>query len=296
MRLSLHRKRLARFLLVAVLIASSIAVAQKPISIPFTITDTSSLMIPVSTPAGDSSFILDTGAGITVLSQSLVDKLGGKLAGRFTGFRLTGERLDMQLFTIPELRVGSFVRKQIVVAGWDGLDKFHTTGMIALDFFRNEPFTLDFEHNQLILETTASIAQRHREGIAVPVKLDDQRGVTLDLFAPFLIGTQPAECEVDTGSQGYIVALPTMKRLGLDPLSLGIKQSEHTSILGNKEIRYRATLDAFSLEGTKLGAGRKTPVLFEDIIYDCNVGVDFWFNHVVTFDIPHQHLIVATHG
>jgi aromatic ring-cleaving dioxygenase len=48
--------------------------------------------------------------GVSVLSKSLVDKLGEKPTGQFTGFRMIGERLDVQLYTISELRVGPMVQ------------------------------------------------------------------------------------------------------------------------------------------------------------------------------------------
>lgn len=117
--------------------------------IPFTVSsDTGLLMIPVSV-GGDQTtpFVLDTGAGVSMLSQSLVDKLGGKATGQFTGFRLTGERLELQLFTIPELRVGPVLQRNVLVAGWNGLDQFHLAGMISLNFFRDQPFYPGFSES-----------------------------------------------------------------------------------------------------------------------------------------------------
>jgi hypothetical protein len=263
--------------------------------IPFTVSpETGLLMIPVSVGGGETTpFVLDTGSGISVLSQSLVDKLGGKPAGRFTGFRLTGERIDLQLFTIPELRLGPVVEKNALVAGWNGLDKFHLAGMISLDFFRDRPFTLDFRSHQLVLETARGLAARRKHGSLVPVQLDDMRGISMDLFAPFRIDGKAAECEVDTGSQGYVFASRYMSMLGLTAQSSGVEESEHTSILGNKEVRYRALAPSLRLDDTEMGTEDKPSVLFEDIIYDCNVGIDFWKNRVVTFDIPHKETMVS---
>jgi hypothetical protein len=145
------KARLLMLLLVAISCASVTGQAQElPVSMPFTIaTDTNLLMIPSASP-GAPSFALDTGGGVSVLAKSLVEKLGGQSYGTFTGFRLTGERLDLELYKVPELRVGPIVQRQVVVAEWDGLDKLHLDGIIALDFFRAQPFTLDFQHHQII--------------------------------------------------------------------------------------------------------------------------------------------------
>lgn len=264
-------------------------------SIPFTVSsDTGLLMIPVSV-GGDQTtpFVLDTGSGVSVLSQSLVDKLGGKATGRFTGFRLTGERIDLRLFTIPELRIGPVLQRNALVAGWDGMDKFHLAGMISLNFFRDHPFTLDFRSHQLVVETAAGLAVRQRHGSIVRVQMDDMRGISIDLFAPFQLDGHAAQCEVDTGSTGYVFASRYMSMLGLTAHSSGVQESDHTSILGKNEVRYRASASSLWLDDTQIGTEDKPSILFEDIIYDCNVGIDFWRNRVVTFDIPHREMVIA---
>jgi hypothetical protein len=288
-------------LLASLWFAGAVAIAQKaPERIPFTPTEDGLWMISGSTGSADQhAFILDTGAGLTVLSQSLVEKLGGKPAGQYTGFRMTGERMDLQLYTIPELHIGPVVQRQVLVAGWDGFDNFHIDGIalhiggiVALSFFRDQPVTLDFEHHQLIFETSASLAQRRRSETTVPALLDEERGISFTLFAPFRVGPHTAECEVDTGSQGYVIHQRYMDLLGLKKESDAVTKVEHTSILGMKEVRYKATA-TLSLEGVSDSSLQNTPVLFENLIYDCNVGANYWAHRAVTFDIPHKSLIVS---
>jgi Aspartyl protease len=289
------KTRLVTLLLVATFSAFAAGQEGKPaVSVPFTIAaDTNLLMIPSASPGGPS-FALDTGGGVSVLAKGLVEKLGGKSYGTFTGFRLTGERLDLELFKVPELRVGPIVQKEVVVAGWDGLDKLHLDGIIGLDFFRAQPITVDFVHHQLIFETSVSLAQRRIAGRTVALRLDDQRGVSLTPFARFRVGSRSAECEIDTGSQGYILNLRYMKQLGIDPNSSAVKRSEYTTILGNKELRYTAAVPTPSLKGIPAVAGESVPALFEEIIYDCNVGIQYWAGRIVTFDVPNKVLLVST--
>jgi len=185
------------------------------------------------------------------------------------------------------------VQNPALVGAWDGLDKFHLNGIISLAFFRKQPITLDFERNQLIFETRASLAQRRRSGSAVPVHLDDQRNISLDLFAPFLVGSHPAECEVDTGSEAYMVQQRYMELLGISTDSRAVKKSEHATILGNKEVRYDTTLPSIALAGIPASARRNAPVTFQDLIYDCVVGWNYWAGGSVSFDVPDRALIVS---
>lgn len=188
---------------------------------------------------------------------------------------VTGERLDVQLYIIPELSIGPVTQKQVLVGARNGLNKFHLDGIIAFSFFRNQPFTLDFQHHQFLVETRASLAHRRNARVPVSIQLDDQRGVSLDVFAPFLADSQPGECELDTGSQGYIFSSRYMKRLRLDTNGSVVKKSEHISILGNKELRYNPTFPALQLDGNPSTTRQEAPAVFEDIIYDCNIGTDF---------------------
>jgi predicted aspartyl protease len=236
---------------------------KSPVSIPFTRSELSVLMVSGSAGTGSQySFILDTGAGVSVLSKSIVEKLGGKRAGQITGFRETGERLDIQLYTIPELQVGPVVSKPALVAGSDRLDKMHLDGIISLGFFRKQPITLDFKRNQLIFETPASLAERRRSGAAVPVRFDDHRGIGLDLFAPFLVANHPAECVVDTGSGGILVNKRYMELLGLNQDDSTIKKQERTTFLGNKETRYHATIPLLALDGAPASAHPNARIAF----------------------------------
>jgi hypothetical protein len=120
----LVKVRFVVLFVVSWLACASDVVQKAPIRIPFTHSEGGQLMVSGSAgPGTQYSFVLDTGAGVSVLSKSLVEKLGGKPAGQFTGFRMTGERLDMQLYAIPELRVGPVVQAPALVAAWDVPDK-----------------------------------------------------------------------------------------------------------------------------------------------------------------------------
>jgi hypothetical protein len=159
--------------------------------------------------------------------------------------------------------------------------------------FALNPSRSTFSIIRLFFETATSLAQRRIASKTVTLRLDDQRGINLTPFARFRVGSRSAECEIDTGSQGYILNMRYMKQLGVDPNSSAVKRSEYTTILGNKELRYTATILAPSLEGIPAVAGQTVPALFEEMIYDCNIGIQYWATRSVTFDVTHRALLVS---
>lgn len=257
-----------RTLAFCLLLASAAAATES--SIPFTIRQD---RVVVAARAGDVALkvILDTGAGLDVFAPALVARLGGKPAGQFTGFRMTGERLDLPLFIIPELSIGSLVRKDALVATWNVLDEPHREGfidgIISVNFLRDQPFTMDFVKKVVVLESPHSLERRRAAGEASALQLHDQRGIALDIFAQFLIGERPGQCEIDTGSPSATVSSRYAVSAGTAPL-LALAASPRISLT-------------------------KPQVTFKDIIYDCVVGVDFWAGKIVTIDVPGRQLIVA---
>lgn len=266
----------------------------KPVSVPFT-TNPDGLVLVPGTVGGTISaqFIFDTGAGLDVLAPSLIEKVHGKAAGQFSGFRMTGERMDIPLFVISELSIGPVVKRDVLVGSWDVLDKFHFDGIIAQRDFREQPLTFDFVHKVLVFETPKTMAQRRAAGKALPLQFDEQRGIALSSFAEFQIGNQSGQCEIDTGSPGATVSMRYMGPLGIDTDGKDVQKHEGRTIAGATEIDYRTSLAQISLASAPQIALEHPGVSFSDIIYDCVVGVDFWSGKTLPMDIGKRELIVS---
>ncbi len=252
------------------------------------------VLMPAKVSDTPIQVVFDTGAGIDVFAPSLIEKVHGKPAGQFTGFRATGERIDLALFIIPELTVGPVVKKDVLVAAWDVLDKFHLDGIVSLNAFRQQPITFDFANKQLILETDKSMRRRRATGAASSLQLDDERGISLDILAQFLVVDQPGQCVIDTGTPSAKVSTRYMDPLHIDKNSGDVHKHEGTTIAGAKEVRWGTSVPEISLAAAPLIKLAPARVSFSDIIYDCVVGVDFWHDRAVTIDIANRQLIVAT--
>ncbi len=281
-------------LFLAFLISAPVLAKSKPVSIPFT-TNSDGMVILPATVGGTISaqVIFDTGAGLDILAPSLIEKVHGKPAGQFTGFRMTGERLDIPLFVVPELSVGPVVKKNTLVGSWDVLDKMHLDGIVSLNDFREQPVTFDFVNKVVIFETPDSLAQRGAAATSAPMKFDDQRGITLDVFADFLIGDQPAQCEIDTGSPSLTVSSRYMDRLGIEKDGKGVRKIERRTVAGGMQTRYDTSLPQIALAAAPQISLAPAPASFSDIIYDCVVGLDFWSGRALTIDIPGRSILVS---
>jgi hypothetical protein len=286
------RPRIWLVALCALAPSSTTAVGQ--VALPFATTSDGFVLIPAT--VGDTRsihVILDTGAGVDILAPSLVRALHGRPAGQFTGFRMQGDRIDIPLFVIPKLSVGPVVETDAVVGSWDVLDSLHIDGIVSANDFRRQPLTFDFVDRRVVFETQQSLAARRAAGVTSPIQLDDLRGSSLGLFARFMIGDAPAQCEIDTGSPATTVNVRYMKLLGIAEDGPSVRKHETHPRVGAPHVSYSATVPRIALAEAPDRGAANPKVAFSDIIYDCVLGIDHWAGKIVSVDIPDRQLILA---
>src|SRR5271170_2054248 len=73
------------------------AVAETPerIAVAFKYAVGHVMVVPVKICGQDSLFILDTGSGVNLIGRSLADKLVCKASGKYSGRRMSGQKLTM---------------------------------------------------------------------------------------------------------------------------------------------------------------------------------------------------------
>jgi hypothetical protein len=289
-----HGMRKMVSIAVCLLMTLPLLAESKAVSIPF-VTNSDGMVIVGATIGGNIPIhvIFDTGAGVDVFPPSLIEKVHGKPAGQFTGFRMTGERLDIPLFVIPELSVGPVTKKNVLVGSFDVLDQMHLEGIVSLNDFRQQPVTFDFPNKQVIFESKKSLAARRSTGSSAPLQVDDERGVILDIFSQFLLANQAGQCEIDTGSQSATVNMRYMAALGIDKDAKDVKKRERRTIAGATQVRYDTDLPGISLAAAAHVGLAPAHVSFSDIIYDCVVGVEFWAGRAFTVDISDRQIVVS---
>ncbi len=263
---------------------------------PFRISEGGLILIQVTANGVKGEFILDTGAGIHVLSKGFLHKLSSQAAGHYTGFRNTGERIDFDLFQISSLSIGQFRQENPVVAAWDLLDKVKIDGVLSAKFFEHHVVTLDFKKHELVFENRQTLNRRLRQGRVIPLKVLEDRDKTLGLFVDLTVGDSlKCECELDTGFDGLLILdARFMKTLNLDENSASVKRMESKGLTGLTEIRYQGRVSSVALLGAPEVKIEKPEITFKvGLIYDGVVGTGFWLNREVTLDIPGRRLIVG---
>lgn len=263
-----------------------------PTTIPFETNTEGMVKIPATFGGVEVQALLDTGGGIDILAPSVVKKMSAQPAGVFAGFRMSGERVDLPLYTIASVRVGPFEKKNVTIGVLDILDKVGIPAMIGMPTLRNQPFTIDFVHKQLVLETPESLRQRHTAGDVVSLKVDDDRSIMLDLFAEFSFGKATGLCEIDTGNPGNAVNSRFMDSLGIEKDGKSVEKFTGKTITGAERTRYKTTIPELGFKAAPGSARRNAAVSFSDIIFDCVIGIDYYRDKVLTFDIAHRELIV----
>ena len=250
--------------------------------------------LPVVVDGVPGTFVLDTGIGLTLLSESFAASVGCRPNGSsYIGRRMSGQEVSAPLGAVQSLTLGTTVREQLSVGIIDlaeGVD-----GFLSLEFFRDSPFTVDYRSQTIVMEDEDSLAERAAAGACADVRVDRDEH-TLVVFMPFDIpGAGVIEVQVDMGSDVLILDDPLAPQVGIDLSDEGVR-----TVQGRDETDYQYTRHFTRIRGVvgpwqALSIRQRDPdVMFQKIIYDGLVGHSFLRNFTVTYDIPRSRIIFTT--
>jgi hypothetical protein len=257
--------------------------------------------VPVQVGERTACFVLDTGIGLTLLSERLCAELGCATGGStFTGRRMSGQEVTVPLATAPPLAMGGMTRRDHVV-GIIALDGFPpelgpVDGFLSLAFFDGAPFTVDYTRRAVIVESPASVDERARDGSAVAVRLE-RDGPAIDAFMRLDVpGKGTVDVEIDMGSDSLILDERLAGPVGVDLRRDGVRRVEDRDETGHPYTRYFTRL-AGSIHATGAPSVAQTDpeVMFQRIIYDGLVGGAFLRRFTVTYDLPRERVVFG-HG
>ena len=275
-----------RTLALAALLALPPVVAAQT-TVPLEVADGGYLYVHARVADGvDARLLLDTGAGINTISESILTQLGDRArdAGTHTGTRHNGETITGRIWSISSLALGALRKENVVVGGFAprGAD-----GMLSMDFFRDQSFTLDFKAGTLTLESPATVREIAGRAAIVPIRLAGH-GPQLDFFVRVCAGDSvTAEAEFDTGAGFNMLMLQTsyMQRLGVTPAQRATGPMEyyvHSTFL--PEMHYCA---APAVRSEKQFVGFKAGLIYEGL-----VGHGAFRDRRLTIDIPGRRMLV----
>lgn len=254
------------------------------------------LAVPVNVGGVESTFVLDTGIGLTLVAESLAASVGCAPSGEtYTGKRMSGQEVHVPLGVVDSLAVGGAERRDLTVgildlAAFPGLED--VGGFVSLEFFRDRPFTVDYPSGNVVVEDDASLAARAAAGTSVAVRVwsDEQ---SLEVFLPLDVpGAGSLSVEVDTGSDSLILDERFAEPTGALLTGPDVRVVDGTDETGHA---YRRTFTrlggAIHPTGAPHLAQRDPEVMFQRIIHDGLVGDAFLRDYVVTYDVPGARMI-----
>jgi predicted aspartyl protease len=257
------------------------------------------ILIPGSVAGrGPYDFILDTGAGTTLLSTRLADELGIEPSGSKQGAGAAG-KVTVALATVPSLAIGGVVREFMPIAITAEVERIGTAlgtridGCLGYDFLKDFRVAIDYG-KQLV---------RLRQGAFDPVSATPvtRSEVAFRLAAPtkplvmipaFVNGQGPFAFALDTGASTSVIS-PAVA------LALGIERGAGTAMTGGGGM-LQATIGRVASLAVGSATAADVAVVVSDFVeqigqavggkVDGVVGYNFLRRFRVTIDYP-NHLL-----
>jgi len=152
------------------------------------------LTVPVLAGDVQMRFILDTGIGVNLLSESAAARAGWSATGTtYTGRRMSGQEVRLPIGSVASVRLGDASGDEVpfgvldigAAAGLDGID-----GFLSLNFFWSAPVTVDCPASVVVVEDECSLALRAESGFPADV-LVEHDGPATQVRLPLRLPTQP---------------------------------------------------------------------------------------------------------
>jgi len=247
-------------------------------------------------------FMLDTGAGVSVVSRRLAERAGvapGPLT--YAGKRMSGQTITGPLAQIPSISVGTVARRDVVVGLYD-LEGFFPAdsgieGILAAQFFEPWPYAVNSVTRTVRVERDGPGPDRPKVPVEAPI-LVQRDGPSVEMFLDLRLPSGSiARVEVDTGSDSLILHSRFMEELGVNPDRANVTRRDGKDETGHAYVRYFAQLQGRVAVAAAPTVGQNDPrVMFQEIIYDGLVGDDFLRSFEVTYDLGRSRLTFADPG
>lgn len=227
-------------------------------------------------------FLLDTGGGATIVSPAFAQKIGCKPWGRVTGFRMTGERLDLQRCDDVRIVADGVALRPVTVGVLDAPDLKPGTkapdGSLALDVFRDRLITLEIEANRVTLETPETFAARIAGAREIPIRVSRElAGAAMDVYLAVPTPQGSLWFLMDSGNGGTLLVAKDMAQFfALDPKQQGpqpVRIEIAPGIVAEWHVGF-------------------TP----ELIMDGNLGMPFINRHVISVDLRNERMWIKPLG
>jgi hypothetical protein len=248
--------------------------------------------VPVRAAGHDTRFVLDSGIGLTLVTDRFAERLGIEAGPEtFTGQRMSGQAVTVPLTRLPSLAFDTLARDDVPVGILDTSgfppQVAELDGFLSLAFFDETPFTVDYARGVVYVGAPEG-------GSAVDVRIESD-GPDVTAFMPLVLPSgREIEVEVDMGSDALILNDALAGDVGVALDDPGLRVVDGRDETGHVYTRrFGALRGRIHPVGAPAIAQEDPDVMFQDIRYDGLVGDAFLRRFAVTFDIPARRLVFS---
>lgn len=233
--------------------------------------------VPVTINGKSGDFLLDTGGGVTLVTDRFVKGLDCKFWGRTTGYNMFGKRNDGPHCDNVQIMAGQVTLTPVNIGTIDFDDQFPgdkaPDGLLSLDAFDGKVITLDQKAGSLLIETPKSLARRIKVMKELPFRVSRECSARcLSVFLGVPTSEGMTWLVLDSGAGGVsLISKDYAKHFGLDPNG----QDQHLK---------------FNIAP---GVSIDSPVMVADLIMDGNLGQPFLSQYVITMDLAQSRLWIS---
>lgn len=253
------------------------------------------ILVPVQVnDRGPFDFILDTGAGTSLLSSELAAQLGVKILGMKEG-QTAGGKVSVSLAKVESLAVGEAKLDNVDVAVVD-LDHLGKTvgatieGDIGYNFLKHFRITIDYRGSEIRFEDPSRTDSfGHTAKTEVPIRLANP-AKPLILVNVYANGRGPYQFAIDTGTSTTAITPEAARQLGVETSAIGPITTGSSRVAASA-----GTLKSFQVGGARTDS---MPVIVADFFnalssvvgakLDGIVGYNFLRNYKVVIDYPNE--------
>jgi predicted aspartyl protease len=278
----------------------TIIAAHAQTTIPFEIAPSGHITIKAKVNGVDGNFILDTGAGLTLLTKKFSSRMTNlqKLNRDYTAFRATGEKITENLYTTDQIMIEDFKDSDPKMMIFD-VELGPFDGLISLMSFRNQPFTIDYDQKRIIMETPGSLKTRKGKGNILPLQIESSRDIRLDIFTFVQVNkklTLQFLIDSGAGTNVFHINAKYLQELGVDvsDTSKVVRKTRKSEF--NKDVEtsiYSTKIVEISAKDFPQIHVTKPKVSFiEGLIYDGTSSLN-WFGKQITIDVAGKEMIIG---
>lgn len=258
-------------------------------NVPFKTLPSGHIIVPAKIEGIEGNFILDTGAGINLFFNDFAAKFSQKPSSYnfFTGFRATGERIDIPLFTSKETILGKNSFKNIPFSTVDmkipGID-----GLISLKTFEKQDLVIDFKAQEISFSDKAPQSYSKSIDIFLSTQQDD----TVDIFTYVTLNNKykiKVLLDSGAGNNSFWFSDKLISTLNLDTKNMQIIEKESEFNKSVKTKIYKGSISQISNEYATL---KDQNVMFvENLIYEGKTSIN-WLGNKIVISIKNKKIYI----